>query len=82
MNCSFRSSQQVICVGSCVFQGSPGKPRFGRSLSLPPLTTALCLEQILLVLVVVLVLDLLWRVSRSARVTRAARFGRSLSLPP
>jgi hypothetical protein len=38
------------------------------------------LKAILLV-VVVLVLDLLCGVNRSARVTRAARFGRSLSLP-
>ena len=42
------------------------------------LSVALYLEQIVLVLVVVL--DLLW-VNRSALVTRAARFGRSLSLP-
>jgi hypothetical protein len=40
------------------------------------------LRAILLVVVVVLVLDLLWGGNRSARVTRAARFGRSLSLPP
>jgi putative copper export protein len=39
------------------------------------------LRTILLVVVVVLVLDLLWGVNRSARVTPAARFGRSLSLP-
>jgi hypothetical protein len=26
MNRSFRSTQRVICVGSCVFQGRPGNP--------------------------------------------------------
>jgi hypothetical protein len=35
--------------------GSAGKPRFGRSLALPPLSVALCLEQILLVVVVLVV---------------------------
>jgi hypothetical protein len=35
MNRSFRSPQRVICVGSSVFPGPAGKPRFGRSLSLP-----------------------------------------------
>jgi hypothetical protein len=47
------------------------------------LSVALCLEQSFLVVVVVLVLvlDLLWGVNRSARMTRTARFGRSLSLP-
>jgi hypothetical protein len=43
------------------------------------------LRAILLVVVVVLVLDLLWGVNcnanRSARVTRASRFGRGLALP-
>jgi hypothetical protein len=39
------------------------------------------LRAILLVVVLVLVLDLFWGINRSARVTRAARFGRSLSLP-
>jgi hypothetical protein len=40
------------------------------------------LRAILLVVVIVLVLDLLWGVDRGARVTPAARFGRSLALPP
>jgi hypothetical protein len=35
-----------------------------------------------ILLVVVLVLDLFWRSTRSVPVTPAARFGRSLSLPP
>jgi hypothetical protein len=37
---------------------------------------------VLVVVVVVLVLDLFWGINRSARVTVAARFGRSLTLPP
>jgi hypothetical protein len=40
------------------------------------------LRAILLVVVVVLVLDSLWGSTIAARVTRAARFGRSLALPP
>jgi hypothetical protein len=40
------------------------------------------LRAIVLVVVVVLVLDLFWGINRSARVMPAARFGRSLSLPP
>jgi hypothetical protein len=40
------------------------------------------LRAILLLVVVVLVLDLLWGPTVAARVTPAARFGRSLSLPP
>jgi hypothetical protein len=40
MNRSFRSSQRVICVGSSVFPRLAGKPRFGRSLSLPPIRRA------------------------------------------
>jgi hypothetical protein len=35
-----------------------------------------------LIVVVVLVLDLFWGINRSARVTPAARFGQSLTLPP
>jgi hypothetical protein len=46
-----------------------------------PRVSLLCSEQILLV-IVVLVLDLLWGSTVSARVTPAARFGRSLALPP
>jgi hypothetical protein len=79
MNRSFRSPQRVICLGSCVFQGRPGTPVWTQPLP-TALSVALCLEQILLV-VVILVLDLLRGVNLSARVTRAARFGRSLSLP-
>jgi hypothetical protein len=45
------------------------------------LSVALCSQQILLVPVVV-VLDFFWGSTPSARLTRAARFGRSLSLPP
>jgi uncharacterized membrane protein YidH (DUF202 family) len=39
------------------------------------------LRTILLVLLVVVVLDLFFGANRSARATRAARFGRSLPLP-
>src|ERR1700677_2295646 len=46
------------------------------------LSVALCLEQIVLVVVVVLVLDLLRRSTVTARLTPAARFGQKLYLPP
>jgi hypothetical protein len=81
MHRSFRSPQRVICVGSRVFPGRPGSP--GSDGAFPyRLERRSMLGAILLVVVVVLVLDLLWGFNRSARVTRAARFVRSLSLPP
>jgi hypothetical protein len=71
MNLSFRSLQRVICVGSCVFQGWPGSP--GSDGASPyRLERRSMLRTI--------VLDLPCGVNRSARVMRAARFGRSLSL--
>jgi ABC-type Fe3+ transport system permease subunit len=55
--------------------GSDGASRY-------PLERRSMLRTILLVVVVVLVLDSPWGATVAARVRRAARFGRSLSLPP
>src|SRR5271156_1502995 len=77
----------VLHLAAVRLWGFTRRPRTARETPVrtEPLPTSLerrsKLKAILLVVVVVLVLDLLWG-NRSARVTPAARFGRSLALPP